>query len=88
MLNRCAQLHSSFVSFWEQKERHIAEEGGKKTEKMHIKTKEFLLNLGFLMFKSPKGKLITKQKRSFWGGFLFLDGHFSELLHRTFLPRV
>lgn len=61
---------------------------GKQTEKMHIKTKEFLLNLGFLMFKSPKGKLITKQKRSFWGGFLFLDGHFSELLHRTFLPRV
>lgn len=46
--------------------------GGKnmrKCETEHIKTKEFLLNLGFLMFKSPKGKLITKQKRSFWGGF-------------------
>lgn len=70
MLNRCAQLHSSFVSFWEQKERHITEEGKKlrKCETGHIKTKEFLLNLGFLMFKSPKGKLITKQKRSFLGG--------------------
>lgn len=42
--------------------------GGKKLRKCETEhIKEFLLNLGFLMFKSPKGKLITKQKRSFWG---------------------
>lgn len=73
VLNRCVHLHSSFVSFWEQKECHIAEEGKKlrKCETEHIKTKEFLLNLGFLMFKSPKGKLITKRTRSFWVFFSF-----------------
>lgn len=32
----------------------------------HIKSKEFFLNLGFPMFKSAKGKLLTKQKRSFF----------------------